>query len=306
MSLDKKQNPGHSVFQRLLSHARNSGEDFNLLLSRYGIERLLYRLSVSSYADKFILKGASLFLIWKGKNYRVTRDADLLASVPSDPEHITGIFRELCHPEEENIDGIEFMTESVRALPIREDQVYEGIRVTLMGILHQARIPLQVDIGFGDAVTPEPERIEFPTLLDAPPPKLLAYPRYTMVAEKVESVVRLGVANSRMKDFYDLWLMSRLFEFKGRTLCDAIRNTFERRSTPLPNGLPMAFTNEFIRDLQKQTQWRAFLRKSKPKDVSGDFDEIIGALRVFLMPVLEPARGDGHFELSWPKGGPWH
>ncbi len=145
-------------------------------------------------------------------------------------------------------------------------------------------------------MTPEPERVEFPTLLDAPPPKLLAYSRYTMVAEKIEAMVRLGMANSRMKDFYDVWLLSRLFEFDGRILCDAIRKTFRRRSTPLPGGLPMAFTDEFGKDVQKQTQWRAFVRKSKPEDVSGDFNAVIGDVAVFLMLVLEAARGDDHFD----------
>ncbi len=305
MSPDKKKNPGHSVFQRLLDYARNSGEDFNLLLSRYGIERLLYRLSISSHADKFILKGASLFLIWKGQNYRVTRDADLLGYVPSDPDQIADIFIELCQSMGEDVDGLEFIADSVRAVAIREEQAYDGIRVTLLGKLHQARIPLQVDIGFGDAVTPEPERIEFPTLLDAPPPKLMAYTRYTMIAEKVEALVRLGMANSRMKDFYDLWLMSRLFEFEGSSLCNALHNTFKRRSTPLPQGLPIAFTNEFSKDKRKLSQWKAFVRKSKPKDVSGDLDNIIDLLRVFLMPVIIAAHGDNPFELSWPKGGPW-
>jgi predicted nucleotidyltransferase component of viral defense system len=305
LSPDKKKNPGHSVFQRLLNYARNSGEDFNLLLSRYGIERLLYRLSISSHADKFILKGASLFLVWKGQNYRVTRDADLLGSIPSDPDQISDIFRELCQSMAEDVDGLEFMADSVRAVPIREEQSYDGIRVTLMGKLHQAQIPLRVDIGFGDAVTPEPETVEFPTLLDAPPPKLMAYTRYTMIAEKVETLVRLGVANSRMKDFYDLWLMSRLFEFEGSSLCNALRNTFKRRSTPLPQGLPMAFTNEFSKDERKQSQWKAFVRKSKPKDVSGDLDNIVGVLRVFLMPVLEAACGDDKYNFSWAKGGPW-
>ena len=174
-----------------------------------------------------------------------------------------------------------------------------------MGMLHQARISLQIDIGFGDAVTPEPERIEFPTLLDAPPPKLLAYPSYTMVSEKAEAIVRLGMANSRMKDFYDLWLMSRIFEFDGRTLCDAIRNTFKRRSTPLPDALPIAFTNEFSKDAQKKIQWRAFVRKSKPEQALDDFGNIISDLTVFLMSVLEAAHGNDHFELSWPEGGPW-
>jgi len=305
MSPARKQNTAHSVFQRLLKHAKTHGEDFNLLLFRYGVERLLYRLSISPHAGSFVLKGASLFLVWKGQNYRVTKDADLLGFGPANAENITVIFKELCQATTEDIDGIEFMPDTVRAVPIREEQAYNGIRVTFMGLLHHARIHLQVDIGFGDAVTPEPERIKFPTLLNAPPPKLLAYPRYTMVAEKLETIVRLGMANSRMKDFYDVWLLSRLFEFDGRTLCEAVRNTFVRRSTPMPGGMPMAFTDEFRKDVQKQTQWQAFVRNSKPEDVSADIDVVIGDVAAFLMPVIEVARGNEYFELCWPRGGLW-
>lgn len=305
MSQNVKRNAGHSVFRRLLTRARTRGEDFNLLLFRYGIERLLCRLSISPHADRFILKGASLFLVWEGQNYRVTKDADLLGFGPADAEHISRIFRELCQATTEETDGIKFMTDTVRAVPIREEQVYEGIRVTLVAILHQARILLQVDIGFGDVVTPEPERIEYPTLLDDHPPQLLAYPRYTVVAEKLEAMVRLGMANSRMKDFYDVWLMSRLFEFDGLTLRNAISNTFKRRSTALPGGLPLAFTEEFRKDAQKQAQWRAFVRKSKPEDVSGDFDAVIEEAAAFLMPVIAAARGEKPFGSLWQQNGPW-
>jgi len=305
MSPDEKRNAGHSVFRLLLNHSRTHEKDFNFLLYRYGIERFLYRLSISPHADRFILKGASLFLVWKGQNYRVTKDADLLGSGPADAEHVTAIFREICQTPTENNDGIEFTPDTVISVPIREEQAYDGIRVTLEGNLHQARIPLQVDIGFGDVVTPEPERIEFPTLLNYPPPRLLAYPRYTMVAEKFEAMVRLGMANSRMKDFYDLWLMSRLFEFNGPTLCDAIRNTFRRRSTSLPGGLPMAFTDEFRKDAQKRTQWRAFVRISKPEDVPGELDAITNQVAVFLMPVIEATRRKKSFKKLWPPNGPW-
>lgn len=305
MTADKKQNISHSVFQRLLNHARAHREDFNLLLLRYGIERLLYRLSTSPHADKFILKGASLFLVWKGNNYRVTKDADLLGFGPADTEHITGIFKTLCQDRTEEIDGIQFISETVRAEQIREEQAYDGIRVTFDGMLHKARIPLQIDIGFGDAITPEPERITFPVLLDGPRPRLLAYPRYTMVAEKFEAMVSLGMANSRMKDFYDVWLINRLFEFKGQTLCNAITNTFERRSTSLSKGLPLAFTDEFRKDAQKQTQWQAFVRKSRPKDVSTNFDAVVSDVSAFLMPVMEAAQGKGIFGLFWPICGPW-
>jgi hypothetical protein len=305
MSQNTKRNEGHSVFQRLLNRARSRGEDFNLLLFRYGIERLLYRLSISPHADRFILKGASLFLVWKGQNYRVTKDADLLGFGPADAEHISSIFKDLCQIATEMSDGIRFMTDSVRAVPIREEQAYEGIRVTLSAALHQARILLQVDIGFGDIITPEPERIEYPTLLDDHPPRLLGCPRYTVVAEKLEAMVRLGMANSRMKDFYDVWLMSRLFEFDGPILRDAVINTFRRRSTELPSGRPPALTEEFRKDAQKQAQWRAFVRKSKPEDVSEDLAAVIIEVEAFLMPVIAAAQGEEPFRRLWRQNGPW-
>ena len=305
MSPGKKPNAGHSIFQRLLNYAKEHREDFNLLLFRYGIERLLYRLSISPHADKFILKGASLFLVWLGQNYRVTKDADLLCSGPADVEHIAVVFRELCQVVSDDVDGIVFVADSVRAVPIREEQEYGGIRVTLVGMLHKARIPLQIDIGFGDAITPAPEKITFPTLLNAPAPELLAYPRYTMVAEKLEAMVRLGIANSRMKDFYDVWLLSKLFAFDGRTLCEAVGNTFKRRSTPIPDGLPLAFTDNFREDVQKQAQWRAFVRKVKPDTAVDNFDVVIDDLAAFLMPVVEAVRQGRLLELLWGKGGHW-
>jgi hypothetical protein len=303
VSLLKKRNIGHSVFRQLLNYAKINGSDFNLLLLRYGVERLLYRLSISSYADKFILKGASLFLVWKGRNYRVTRDVDLMSFGTTDIEHLTAMFMELCQITYG--DGIAFMPDTVRAVQIREEQEYGGIRVTLQGMLHQARIPLQIDIGFGDAITPSPEMIKFPTLLDAPAPQILAYPRYTVAAEKLEAMVRLGLANSRMKDFFDVWLLSKLFDFEGRTLCEAVSNTFERRSTPLPDGLPFAFTDDFRKDTQKQTQWRAFIRRSKSDVAAGNLNVVIGDIVTFLMPVIEVLRNNNFFELFWAQGGPW-
>jgi hypothetical protein len=305
MSPDKKPNAGHSVYQRLLNYARERREDFNLLLFRYGVERLLYRLSISPHADKFILKGASLFLIWIGPNYRVTKDADLLYSGSADAEHIAVVFRELCQVVSDNADGIVFMADTVRVVPIREEQEYGGIRVTLVGMLHKARIPLQIDIGFGDAITPAPERVKFPTLLNAPAPELLAYPRYTMVSEKLEAMVRLGIANSRMKDFYDVWLLSKLFAFDGRTLCQAVGNTFKRRSTPIPDGLPLAFTDDFRKDVQKQAQWRAFVRKTKPDTAADSLNVVIEDLETFLMPVVEAVRQSRLLELLWAQGGHW-
>jgi hypothetical protein len=266
---------------------------------------LLYRLSISQHADKFILKGASLFLVWKKQNYRVTKDADLLSFAPADVGHITLVFRELCQVASEEVDGMVFMPDTVRAVAIREVQEHGGIRVTLLGLLHQARIPLQVDIGFGDTVTPEPERIEFPTLLDAPAPRMLACPRYTMVAEKLETMVRLGMANSRMKDFYDAWLLAKLFEFDGPILCKAVHNTFSRRSTPLSQGLPKAFTREFREDAEKQTQWRAFARRSKPEMTEDELSTVIDDVAAFLAPIIEALQNDTVLNSVWTVGGPW-
>jgi hypothetical protein len=218
---------------------------------------------------------------------------------------MAGVFRELCHPTVEDNDGIEFMADSVRAVPIREEQVYDGIRVTLMGMLHQARIPLQVDIGFGDAVTPEPERVEFPTLLDAPPPKLLAYPSYTMVSEKAEAIVRLGMANSRMKDFYDLYILARDFAFDGAILTRAIQATFKRRHTEIPREPPLALTEEFGRDDTKSVQWEGFIRKGGLEQGVPELPDILLHLREFLLPPLKAASGTAPVPKKWSTGGSW-
>ena len=294
---------GHSVFQRLLGLARDRNEDFNLLLVRYGIERLLYRLSVSPYADRFILKGASLFLVWKGQNYRVTKDADLLGFGPADTNHVSAIFRELCQIPCES-DGIRFSPETVKAEPIREEQEYGGIRVTLSGTLHHATIPLQIDIGFGDIVTPAPEEVTFPTLLEAPAPRLRAYSRYTMIAEKFETMVRLGIANSRMKDFHDIYLLVQMFDFDGRILATAIYKTFERRKTGLSIS-PTVFHDSFAGDSSKETQWRAFIRKASPDRVPASLLETITFIKSFLGPVVTAIVRKESFEKTWKAPGPW-
>lgn len=299
-----KGNLAHSIFQRLLNRAKNNNEDFNLLLSRYGMERFLYRLSVSPHNDRFVLKGASLFLVWKGQNYRVTRDADLLEFGNSDVEQLADLFRDICRVEFQG-DGMIYLPESLSAEEIREDQVYDGVRITLVGRLNQARIPLQVDIGFGDAITPAPEQVEYPALFDAPPPLLKAYPRYTLVAEKVEAMVKLGLANSRMKDFYDIWLLSRLFSFEGNVLRKALENTFDRRRTTFPASTPFAFTAAFYEDPQKTAQWTAFVKKSKPDIPVGDLSVVIANIAVFLAPVIESLQSNTPFEGAWVPDRGW-
>ncbi len=237
MSPSGKKKPAASARDRLLALAREQGEDFQLVLTRYGLERLLYRLSHSPHHDRFVLKGAMLFILWSRNPHRPTRDVDFLGFGDSSEAGLLAVFRDLCAMPDQG-DGVTFDPESVRVEPIRDDTEYGGMRVTLTGQLAGARIPIQADIGFGDAVTPETVVIGYPTLLDDPAPTLRAYPRETVIAEKYQALVALGMANSRMKDFYDLWVMARDFDYQGDTHAQATGNTFARRRTELPEGTP--------------------------------------------------------------------
>lgn len=214
-------NVAASVRQRLLNVARDSKEDFGLVLTKYGLERVLYRIAQSKHRDLFVLKGALLFELWMEQRYRPTRDADFLARGENSPERFAAIFKEICdaHVEE---DGLRFDAATVIAERITEDADYEGIRVKFVGFLENARIPIQIDLGFGDVITPAPVEAELPTLLDLPAPKLLTYPRESVIAEKFEAMVSLGLANSRMKDLHDIGSLSREFPFAGRSLSEAL------------------------------------------------------------------------------------
>jgi len=222
-----------SVQRRLLNLARERGEDSYGLLTRFALERLTFRLAASEHGDRFVLKGAMLFAVWGGQPHRPTRDLDLLGSGTSDVPALMSVFRDVCRVEVEP-DGLRFLPETVAGQVIREDDVYEGVRVTLRAMMGKARIPLQVDVGFGDAVYPDPEPVEIPALLEFPAPRLLAYPRESVVSEKLQAMTVLGIANSRMKDFYDIWALARGFAFEGAVLAQAIRRTFERRGTAVP------------------------------------------------------------------------
>ncbi len=273
-----------SVRARLLEKARTGKQEFNLVLTRYALERLLYRLSISAHADQFLLKGALLFDLWFDIPHRPTRDADLLGFGSAEIPHVAATFKDICAIDLE--DGIRFQANSVQAAESRKEANYAGVRVTLVGLLDGARCPVQVDVGFGDAVTPGPEAVDYPVMLpEMPAPKLRAYPRYTVVAEKLEAIVSLGIANSRMKDYFDLWVLSRNGEFDGELLRRAIHATFERRGTPLPIGTPFGLSDEFARDSQKQTQWRAFLKKNALGELP--LSEVVEGLREFLSPPLE-------------------
>ncbi len=228
-----------SVRQRLLNLSHQRQEDFNLVLSLYAIERLLYRLSQSSYAGQFVLKGAVLFSVWTGKLHRPTRDLDLLGFGDTSDERLSEIFQAICRHDVPP-DGMAFDAESISITRILEGQEYGGQRLQLSASLDTARIPLQIDIGFGDAITPGARLTRYPTLLDFPAPELRSYPKETVVAEKLHAIVVHGVVNSRMKDYYDLRLLSRLFDFEGSLLTKAIQATFERRNTPVPVSTPIA------------------------------------------------------------------
>jgi len=276
-----------SVRDRLLQRARRDKEDFQRLLVRYGIERLLYRLSRSDHANAFILKGATLFALWLGKPHRATKDLDLLGRGAPDVERLVAVFTEvvaIACPE----DGIAFDADGISGAPIRADAVYTGVRVLIPAQLAGARIRISVDVGLGDATVPTPPTVDVPSLLDLPAPRLRAYAPETVVAEKLEALVVLGLTTSRMKDLYDLDLLRQTFPFDD-TLVDAVRATFQRRGTPLPNELPIGLTDAFAEDATKQTQWRAFLRKASPAEERA-LDEVVQGLRDWLWPVLDQAR----------------
>ncbi len=292
-----------SVRARLLNRARERGDDFQLVLARYLNERLLYRLSQSPHGSDFVLKGATVFAVWTGEPYRATRDVDLLGFGDPSEAHLRAVFQDVLTADVPD-DGVWFRLDSLAAGPIRADQEYGGVRVTVESGVAAARVRLQIDVGFGDAITPEAVMEELPALLEFPPPRLRVYPRETVVAEKLEAMVTLGLLNSRMKDFYALTVLSRTFAFDGSLLQRAVRATFERRRTPLPTATPVALTEEFSGDAAKQTQWKAFCRKSGGTSV-GELPAVVDEIKRFLgEPLLAASRGEG-FERFWSVGGPW-
>ena len=295
-------NVGASVRARLLTKARAERQDYNRILTRYALERFLNRVSVSPYADQFLLKGALLFDLWFGLVPRPTRDADLLGLGPSDLSYLEEVFRNLCNVRAP--DGMTFDADSVRVVEIREQANYPGARVTMRAYLDTAEIGVQVDVGFGDAVTPGPETATYPVLLqNAAAPVLRVYPRYTVVAEKLETIASLGIANSRLKDYFDLHILATSFDFDGPVLVAALRATFERRRTPLPEGLPLGLTSAFSEDQSKQSLWSAFLNRNRLSPLS--LQDVVTALVVFLGPVLEATRAESPMLYHWSPGGPW-
>jgi len=293
-----------SIHRRLMNLSRESREDFNAVLVRYGLERLLYRLSKSRFASDFVLKGAMLYSVWTAEAHRPTRDMDLLGYGDNSAERLSEVFQEICGADVEP-DGLMFDENAVRVEEIRDQQEYQGQRIRIVAHLGNARIPIQVDVGFGDVVTPGVQEIEYPTLLDQPSPKILVYPRETVVSEKLQAMVVLGMPNSRMKDYYDIWMISKTFPFDGGVFARAIRATFERRRTPIPQTLPTALGDEFAVDSEKGRQWKAFLTRNRLMAQDVELEPIIEELRLFLVPPLRAAAGGDLFEQRWKPGGPW-
>lgn len=281
-------NIGASIQQRLLNLRDTTGEDANALFTQFAIERFLYRLSRSTYADRFVLKGAMLFRVWSGSLHRPTKDVDLLGYGEPTPAAASAMIRQILTTAVEE-DGIVFDADSVHAEEIRENHEYGGIRVTFTARLNKARIHLQADIGFGDAITPAAENRTYPVLLEMPAPQLRMYPVETVIAEKLEAAVRLGMVNSRMKDFYDLLVILRKYSYDEQLAIQAVAETFTRRGTPLPQSVPAGLSDAFGDDLTGKRLWREFLTRMQLANEPTDFAVFIRTIREQFWPAIRPA-----------------
>ena len=303
MTREPRKNTPASIRARLLSLAQSKSEDYQRILGRYAIERFLYRLGRSPYRDKFALKGATLFTLWTGHTHRPTKDLDLLGQGSSAIGDVEQTIRGICEIQEE--DGLEFDRASVEGTRIKEDDEYDGVRIKLLAELSGARIPMQIDIGFGDAVYPEPELASFPVLLPMEAPVIRAYPREASIAEKFQAMVQLDIRNSRMKDFYDIWFIANTWTFDMASLRKAILASFERRGSATPTGVPFALTDDFLSDPQKTQQWSAFVNRLNPGEKTPSLTEVGAVLRSFLLPCTSSGSPTKPDTLSWTPNQGW-
>ncbi len=306
MSDKAPKNPAASIRARLLEHAKQHGDDYQRVLTRYTIERLLYRLSQTEAAEHYVLKGAMLFVTWPEHVFRPTGDLDLLGQGDPDPAVIAALFRHICEIKAVD-DGITFDPASLTVEAVREANKYQGVQLRLSGELAKAIIPVQVDIGFGDHVYPPPKRRSFPSLLpNLPIAEILMYPPETVVAEKFEAMIRFGEANGRIKDFHDMWVTTRTFPFDLPSLLEAVSGTLRRRETAIPTEMPVGLTSAFAEVAEERGLWSGFLRRNPPTLQPPPFANLQGELRQFFGPVIaslampEAARG------RWdPDGRAW-
>lgn len=275
-----------SIRARLKNIAKAEQTDFNAVLTRYGLERLLYRIGQSEYANQYLLKGALLFNLWYDMPHRPTMDIDLLGFGNNELDYLTGVFQEICLISAE--DGIIFDEKSVTADTIKKEAGYTGARIELYAELSKARIKIQVDIGYGDVVTPGPIDSNYPVLIsDLPPPKIRTYPIYTVIAEKLHAIALLGMANSRLKDYLDLYVLLNNEELDQETLADAIISTFTQRGMAVPENLPTGLTLEFSQDGSRQAMWNSFLNKNEIELKS--LQEIVSSIGESIRPILVTA-----------------
>jgi len=300
---ESRKNSAASIRARLLALAQSKGEDYQRVLGRFAVERFLYRLGRSPYRDKFALKGATLFTLWTGQTHRPTKDLDLLGQGSSAIGAVEQTIRVICEVQEE--DGLVFDSTSVEGTKIKEDDEYDGVRIKLLADLAGARIPVQIDIGFGDAVYPEPELASFPVLLPMEAPVIRAYPREASIAEKFQAMILLDVRNSRMKDFYDIWFIAKTWTFDMPSLRKAILNSFERRGSATPSGVPFALTDDFLNDPQKKQQWSAFVSLLNPTDKAPSLEEVGALLHSFLLPCVFPKSPTMTVDRHWTPALGW-
>ena len=289
-----------SVHQRLLNRAKETGQSFNHLLQHFAMERFLYRLSKSEHADSFVLKGALMLAVWRIPQSRPTLDIDLLGRGSNDPDEMVAVTRAVCQQEVEP-DGMSFDPDTVMGERIAEEAEYEGVRLRFRGSLGNAVVPMQIDVGFGDVIVPPPEVVEYPTLLDFPAPRLRGYSKESAIAEKFQAMGSRGLLTSRMKDFFDVWLLSRQSDFDGATLAEAIEVAFARRATPLSQASDV-LTAAFAQDEVKVVQWRTFRRRVEAPE---SLTEVVAHLAGFLGPIADALSAGRPFQGTWRAPGPW-
>ena len=293
-----------SVKALLQNKARETNRPFAEVLQYYGMERFLYRFSRSKYTDRFVLKGALLFTVWQIPERRTTLDIDFLARYDNRVASIEVVMREVCNVSVDP-DGLVFDSKNVQGHKIKEDADYEGVRVKFLGFLERSRIPMQIDVGFGDIVYPKTKVIDYPVILDFPKPHLKGYPPESVISEKFEAMVKLGLLNSRMKDFYDIWLMMRQFNFSGSNLAEALRRTFEHRKTDLPKECPLFAEEIYDEKSDRQTLWKAFLKKGDIKHAPEKLAITAKEIENFLVKPLNAVKKAHEFMGEWKAPGPW-
>lgn len=299
----EKKNLAESVLHRLKNHAKNTRRRTDELLRYFAIERFLYRLSLSQYSTKFFLKGGLMLKAWEIGNHRPTLDIDLLGKTQNNLQNIKGIITDICNFEV-TLDGINYEPASIKVTEMQVNGEYHGVRVLFSANMHSAKIPMQLDIGFSDLIFPEPLVIAYPTILDFPAPKLKGYTPESVIAEKFEAMMKLGLVNTRMKDFFDVWILSQQLSFIGESLQGAIKMTFEKRQTPL-NSLPDSMNEVFYADLIHQTRWKQLLKNIENEEENIELSKVINEIKEFLQPIVMASMNKQIFNKTWSYEKKW-